>query len=483
MKKSLLLPLVVVAVIGVSTENLFSIGLPGNLVHAAKGMSTSGSADGNAEFAYEMAQITARIVSFPIANVEKFKTDFAYATAQVTAKVMPMLPVDQRAEFAYKMAQLTTKIINDPNLNIEKAKAEFAYEIAQLTSGFVNSNSVNTTGNRTLLRNNVAIELKENNTVSSAGLNQKVSKKQDASEPETYNALIEDLMHVGDHYNDVDHKVNVGGELRFHYAVNSGSSRFDQDSSGLRARLGLDTAINKDWRAYGMLEGQKNIVNYNNDFDFSRFYIMGKTGVSVLTAGSFGYLMAEGNIYDSDFDGIRAEFDGPVKYTASYGETDAATRTAVLTAQYHDFDYNLEAGAYRYKPKETGRSTNTILTFGGNYNFSNFGVGAMFLNASQEDSKGKSNGYVFSLNYGDLKTWRSGTYHVFAKYYNQPSGTYIAHGMNGLGSSMQGFRGYGLGMNYTFAENFVGGLEYFDLEDKVSGETGKTWWSHFTHYF
>ncbi|HBS58646.1 MAG TPA: S-layer protein, partial [Firmicutes bacterium] len=97
--------------------------------------------------------------------------------------------------------------------------------------------------------------------------------------------------------------------------------------------------------------------------------------------------------------------------------------------------------------------------------------------------KGNRNGYVLSFNYGDLKTWRPGTYDLFAKYYNQPQGTYLAHGMNGIGNWLQGFRGYGLGVHYTFAENLVGGMEYFDLRDKVTGGNAQTWWNQLTYYF
>jgi len=82
-----------------------------------------------------------------------------------------------------------------------------------------------------------------------------------------------------------------------------------------------------------------------------------------------------------------------------------------------------------------------------------------------------------------LKTWRKGTYGIFAKYYNQPQYTYIAHGMDGTGGSMQGFKGYGLGMNYTLKENLVAGIEYYKLTDKVSEEKGNTWWSQVSRYF
>ena len=563
MKKSFIVLLAMATVIGTSTGHQFGGEYKENVVYASNEqigeLDKNPTEKFNAEFAYQMAQITAKIVTAPTTNVENFKAEFAYATAQVTAKVMPIIPSGQRNEFAYEMARITTKIIIDQNLDVEKAKAEFTYEIAQLTSKIITNADQITTGKKTLLKvNNDYIEPKTtsnvnntdtyqnvksnvnnigtyqgatsnvnntgtyqgaksnvNNTstyqgttsnVNNTGIYQRATllrnnadiepKAKDKANntdtyqkeiantgyiaPETYNGLINELMQVGDRKH-VDNKVNIDGEIRYHYRLNNGPERWDRNSSGIRVRLGFDTKINKDWTAYGMLEGQKSLVDYNNEYNLSRLYVAGKLGTTMLTAGSFGYLMAEGNIYDSDFKGVRADFEGPIKYTVSSGKTDYTKDTSIVTARYNDFDYNLEAGIYHNKMNNGDR--NTIWTLGGNYNFSNFGVGAMYLGSSLKDSKGNSNGYVLSFNYGDLKTYRPGTYNIFAKYYNQPMNTYIAHGMNGIGSWMQGFKGYGLGVNYTLAENFIVGLEYYDLKDKITGEKGETWWNQLTYYF
>ncbi|SMC86650.1 tetratricopeptide repeat protein [Sporomusa malonica] len=403
------------------------------------------------EFAYEMAQIATKFLSAPVINAENFKVEFAYAMSNITAKVMPIIPSEHRNEFTYEMAQITSAIINDQNLDIKKAKAQFA----QLTTKVINHIDKIVAGEKTTT----------------------------LIDSETYTGLIDELMEVGNSSKHIDSKINIDGEIRYHYAVNSGSEKWNKDSSGIRAYLGADSRINKDWHVYSVLEGQKNIINYNNKFELSRLYVVGKVGASTVKAGSFGYLMAEGNIYDSRFDGIRVDFGDPVRYTISYGETNDTKATYIATARYNDFDYNLEAGLYHYQIDNGTHDRNTIWNIGGNYNYSNFSIGAMYLGSSRKDSKGDSNGYVFSLKYGDLREYRPGTYNLFAKYYNQARGTYIAHGMNGKGSSMQGMKGYGLGINYTFAKDFVMGIEYYDLTDKISGGKGKTLWSQMTHYF
>lgn len=477
---------------------VFGISIDESVVYASNGMRSAGEAGNNftavqrgsnetfqANFAYEMAQVTAQVVAAPNTNVEEFKVKFSYATALVTAKVMPMLPNERKNQFAYEMAQITTKIINDQNLNIEKAKAEFAYKIAQLTATVLTSPAGTVSSNGPMLRKNDEIESKIPTRVTKTDPNQKAIVPPTAVDQKTYNGLVNELMDVGKHSNRPDSKVNIEGEIRYHYAVNGGAQRFSQDSSGVRVYLGFDTEFYPEWKVYGRLERKQNIMNFASDWDFSRLYAAGKSGTTNLQVGSFGYLMADGNIYDSGFEGVRADFAGPVKYTIALGNTDNTRDNAVATARYHDLDYDLEAGIYHYQYQldDGSYNPNTIWTLSGNYNFSNFGVGAMALGSSRKDTNGSSNGYVFSVNYGETRTWMKGAYGVFAKYYNQSQYTYIAHGMNGLGNSMQGFKGYGIGMNYTIKENMVAGIEYYDLTDKVIGDKNTTWWNHVTYYF
>ncbi|WP_094605563.1 Beta-barrel assembly-enhancing protease [Sporomusa silvacetica DSM 10669] len=450
---------------------------PGNAGATAVKGNTEISKD---EFAYEMAQLATNFLSAPVTNTENFKIDFAFAISTITAKAMPLIPSEQRNDFTYEMAQITSNVIKDQNLDVKKAKIQFA----QLTTKVVNRIDKTTADKKiTTLRKNDNIE---SQTLPSSNKTGGDSPKASASgdvDPATYNRLMDDLMQVGDSSKHKNNKINVDGEIRFHYAANSGSTQLDKDASGLRLYLGADTRINKDWQLFGMLEGRKSIKNYDNKLELSRLYVEGKVGESTVKAGKFGYLMAEGNIYDSGFTGIKVDFGDPIKYSLSYGETEDTKSTYIATARYKDFDYNLEAGVYHYRLDDGSNKTNTIWNIGGNYNFSNFSIGAMYLNSSLKDSKGNSDGYVLSLNYGDLRTYRPGTYSIFTKYYNQAQGTYIDHGMNGKGNSMQGVKGYGVGVSYTLAKDLVAGVEYYDLSDKISGEKGRTVWTQLTHYF
>jgi len=418
-------------------------------------------------FTYEMAQFATKFLASPVTNAESFKIEFAYAISNITAKVMPIIPSDQRNEFAYEMACITSNVINEQNLDIKDTKAQFA----QLTTKVISRiDEITATDEKaTHFQKPDKPEFK---AVVSPDLN-----------PETYANLIDGLLEVGNRSKHIDHKINIDGEIRLHYARGSGSTQWEKDASGIRTYIGADSRISKDWHAYSMLEGQKSFFNYNNKFELSRLYVVGKIGATTVKTGKFGYLMAEGNIYDSSFTGVRVDFGDLVKYTLSYGETNDTKATSIASARYNDFDYTLETGIYHYKMDTGTYNQNTIWTASGNYKFNDFSLGAMYLSSSQKDSNGNNNGYVLSFDYGALHSYRPGTYSLYAKYYNQAKGTYIAHGMNGRGSSMQGMKGYGLGLNYTFAKDIVGGIEYYDLTDKISGAKGKTLWTQVTYYF
>lgn len=303
--------------------------------------------------------------------------------------------------------------------------------------------------------------------------------------PETYQSLLDELMHVRERRKQGNSLVRFDGELRYHYAFHRGNLAWGEgDASGFRFYGGVDAGLVGDWHAYGVVEADKNIRNYYDEGKLSRLYIAGKTGESTLTFGTFGYLMAEGNMYDSGFNGMKVEVSKqPIQYLFCYGKTAYTRNTGIVTVRYSDFDYSLEAGAYHYTIDDGTHLKNTILTVDGRYNFDDWRMGLTFFHSYQRDSMGNDGGFVLHLNYGELKSYRKGTYEIFVNYYDQSKYTYIFHGMNGMGNSMQGFRGYEIGVNYAFAKNMVAGMEFYNLTDKISGAKSRTFWNYITYYF
>ena len=165
---------------------------------------------------------------------------------------------------------------------------------------------------------------------------------------EVYSDLLKQVMNVNEQQQNTGKKVRISGGIRFHYAVNSGNGSWAKNSAGLRADIAAETQLDKDWRLFAGLSAKKSFLNYDDKVDY-RLYLMKKIGTSNFRIGSFGYFMADGNIYDDSFDGMRFDFGETIRYTVSYGNTKYSKDTLVATARYDDYDYSLEAGAYLFK--------------------------------------------------------------------------------------------------------------------------------------
>ena len=74
-------------------------------------------------------------------------------------------------------------------------------------------------------------------------------------------------------------------------------------------------------------------------------------------------------------------------------------------------------------------------------------------------------GFVIGVDYKGAKASEAGSYGIYAKYYDQARGTYIAHTMNGAYPEY-GFKGYMIGANYALTKNIVASLEWYDLKSK-----------------
>ena len=284
-----------------------------------------------------------------------------------------------------------------------------------------------------------------------------------------------------------DTKYSLAGEARFSYSGNSGSDTNVYRQSRLRVRLYGKDKLNNDWSVLGMLEANKYFLNNDHGetdwFNFDRYYLHGKTGATSLDIGRFGYNIAEGNIYDTSFNGISASLGNTVKYTFIAGQTDGEAETYGLTAKYTGYDYDIETVYHQFGDDKWNSSSRTIAHAGINYYFDNFRLGAVYLHSDLADAEGNKEGYVGTVAYGKLKTWVKGTYEFQAKYYRQPVGTYITHTMSGLGGSLGGFKGLGFFFSYTLDTNVVAGIEYYRLRDLLSDEQGNTLWGQVSYYF
>ena len=105
------------------------------------------------------------------------------------------------------------------------------------------------------------------------------------------------------------------------------------------------------------------------------------------------------------------------------------------------------------------------------------------MKSDAKDTDGNDDGYVVTMNYKGASSADKGSYGLWAKYYDQASTTFVSHTTDADHSKLDGFKGYGVGFNYTLAKNIVGTVEYYDLDAKVGSETTKTLWSDVTFSF
>lgn len=278
-----------------------------------------------------------------------------------------------------------------------------------------------------------------------------------------------------------DKRFKIDGEARVDYGAHSGYKSIS-DRSHARVRIYGDYNIDDNWHFISMLENEKILSGKGEDswMDIDRWYLTGKVGRARVDAGAFGSFLAEGNIYDSRFTGVRVSGKEPFSYMAEAGTIKQAGFAAAAEASTTHDIYTLGAGLYRFDLKDRGERNIYMLNvhrpLGGLYDLGLMGL-------LGEDESRSEKGYVVSLTRGKENTWRRGNAYYFLKYYHQPYTTYVSHTMNGLADYMDGFEGIGAGIYYTVKPDWLLQAEYYNLKDLEEGGRNHTFWLALSYYF
>ena len=278
-----------------------------------------------------------------------------------------------------------------------------------------------------------------------------------------------------------DKRFKIDGEARVDYGAHSGYKSIS-DRSHARLRIYGDYNIDDNWHFISMLENEKILSGKGEDswMDIDRWYLTGKVGSTQVDAGAFGSFLAEGNIYDSRFTGVRVSGKEPFSYMAEAGTIKHAGFAAAAEASTTHDIYTLGAGLYRFDLEDRGERNIYMLNvhrpLGGL-----FDLGLMGLLG--EDERTSEKGYVVSLTRGKENTWQRGNTYYFLKYYHQPYTTYVLHTMNGLADYMDGFEGIGAGIHYTVKPDWLLQAEYYNLKDLEEGGRNHTFWLALSYYF
>ena len=301
--------------------------------------------------------------------------------------------------------------------------------------------------------------------------------------------------------------VKISGEARFRYADSKGKGNVADSYVGdLRSRIWITGQVNDDWSYTGMIQ---NIQDFAGDYtgdektDFQRAYVQGKLGGMAVTAGRYNAFFADGNIYDNRADGVELSYGDKVKLSLAAGKaTDEITKLyehegttggnyagGALSADFGAV--NATAGYYNFKDilqKDSGID-NAIWFVGAGTSFGDFGLNAMYLkgDASYQghDLDGlDDDGYTVGLTWKGAEAAKAGSYGLFANYYDLGGETYIAHTTDADTFDGEGFKGYGVGANYTVAKNMVFTAAYYDTKSKLnSSDKDKIIWTDLTITF
>ncbi len=249
-----------------------------------------------------------------------------------------------------------------------------------------------------------------------------------------------------------------------------------------------------------------------------------------VTAGRYNLYLADGNIYDTRADGVELSYGDKLKLKGYVGKAtdDITVLPGELTTTYAQKDMTVtgditnggkywgmavegelakglkaDVGYVKFKDMGTGYVEgisggesefgktdidNGIWHAGLSYDIGHFNLSAMYLKGDLSADKlnkqegGEVNpaidkyldddGFVIGLSYKGAKADEAGSWGAWAKYYDQGAQTYVAHTTDANTFGMTGFKGYGVGANYTFAKNVVANVAYYRTESKLVDAIG-----------
>lgn len=303
--------------------------------------------------------------------------------------------------------------------------------------------------------------------------------------------------------------VRITGQIRYEYGDRGGDlgSKYGKVAQHrLRSRIFVNGNINEDWSYTGRFENNQSLKNSSGDdtVRLNQAYVNGKIGGVKLIAGKGDHYTGNGFVYDDTAEFIRATYGKDVQVSAYVGkpvttqsdygyekmwggEVSGKIGKLTLAAGYDEFkDSKGSADAYSggYVPAKKG-DDNGIWNVSAKYKFDDFTLGATYLHSDVDIYNSPYNdvdtdGYVISAGYKGADKNKPGTWGLFANYYDQGAGTFVAHTMYPGDWSYyvdEGFKGYMVGGGVTLAKNMVYQLHYYDLEGKESGLDDRILWS------
>ena len=285
--------------------------------------------------------------------------------------------------------------------------------------------------------------------------------------------------------------VKITGEVRASYRdVDTDAVGHDGHEGLLRSRLWVNGQINEDWTYTGMLENEQTFTNEKGDdeLDLARAYVEGRVGGLDVVAGRYNEVTFSGNILDANLDMARVSYGDKVKVSAAAGKAFDNVDNENLDSDDRIYIGTLEAAlgdvdAYVAYFKTNSDMDKEIWNVGASYGFGDFTLSAEYMRGDEEyyADAGKD-GWWADLAWKGAEADQPGSYGIHAGYYDQSANAYI-NPTTDAEYFADGYKGWNVGVSYTFAKNIVGMVNYWDMEAQTTNEDAQTIFSELYFMF
>ena len=285
--------------------------------------------------------------------------------------------------------------------------------------------------------------------------------------------------------------VKVTGEIRYSYRDVDGD--VNGNESVLRSRLWVNGQINEDWSYTGMFENNQDFGNETGDekIDFARAYVEGRVGGLDVVAGRYNEVPFSGNILDANLDMAKVSYGDKVKVSAAAGKAYDSVEvddTNLLDSDDRIYIGTLEAAlgdvdAYVAYFKTDSSLEKEIWNVGASYGFGDFTLSAEYMRGDKEHyANAGKDGWWADLAWKGAEADQPGSYGIHAGYYDQSVNAYIMPTTDAWYFD-DGYKGWNVGVSYTFAKNIVGMVNYWDMESQTTNEDAQTIFSELYFMF
>ena len=293
--------------------------------------------------------------------------------------------------------------------------------------------------------------------------------------------------------------VKVTGEIRYSYRDVDGD--VNSNESVLRSRLWVNGQINEDWSYTGMLENEQTFhgeddeendlgASGDDDLSLARAYVEGRVGGLDVVAGRYNEVTFSGNILDANLDMARVSYGDKIKVSAAAGKAYDSVEVndkTMLDSDDRIYIGTLEAAlgdvdAYVAYFKTNSNMDKEIWNVGASYGFGDFTLSAEYMRGDKEYENAGKDGWWADLAWKGAEADTPGSYGIHAGYYDQSPSAYI-NPTTDAEYFADGYKGWNVGVSYTFAKNIVGMVNYWDMESQTTNEDAQTIFSELYFMF